>query len=367
MESNPQRPIEKLLRDYAEKRRKESGGPLEMRAATRRLLQGEVSRRFRKPAAGRPSVWSLLAQYWPRLAWSAGTVGLVVAGILLWPAHSGRTPEIQLAQNRVSSPGARRELAERPEESAKVAAPAPLQQPSSDRSRLALQIDSVTNATLAQTFDTAAAPALKEAAPPSGAVLAGAQASAMSLDAPSNQRYGLSAGQQEPLQQFVALADNAGTNTALDKKFSTNPVLASFQFERLGRQVRIIDKDGSVYSGSFQTADSKPNSPGFAGPAGAPADRLAARSAVPSPATGKDTGSYFFRVAGTNLTSNEQVIFSGSLLPAMPPRAGQALGAASGLAPAAALSNAVLLSPARITGKAVVGQSEIEINAVRSP
>ena len=47
----PERHIEKLLRGYAKKRREESGAPLELHPATRRLLQGEVARRASRKRA----------------------------------------------------------------------------------------------------------------------------------------------------------------------------------------------------------------------------------------------------------------------------------------------------------------------------
>ena len=49
MANEPERPIEKLLRAAAQKRRDEVGAPFELHPATRRLLQGEVARRFAKP------------------------------------------------------------------------------------------------------------------------------------------------------------------------------------------------------------------------------------------------------------------------------------------------------------------------------
>src|SRR6266404_235800 len=48
MSMEPERPIENLLRAWAKKRRDDAGAPLEMHPATRRLLQGEVARRFAK-------------------------------------------------------------------------------------------------------------------------------------------------------------------------------------------------------------------------------------------------------------------------------------------------------------------------------
>ena len=65
---NDERPIEKLLRRYARKRHDEAGTPLELHPATRRLLQGEVSRQFPNPdAAGSGAVvgwFAVFRQRW---------------------------------------------------------------------------------------------------------------------------------------------------------------------------------------------------------------------------------------------------------------------------------------------------------------
>ena len=70
---NDDRPIEKLLRRYAKTRRDEAGAPLELHPATRRLLQGEVSRQFPKTGTeGKNSLVELFARHWRR--WVYATV-----------------------------------------------------------------------------------------------------------------------------------------------------------------------------------------------------------------------------------------------------------------------------------------------------
>jgi len=49
MANEPERPIETLLHAAAKKRRDEAGAPFELHPADRRVLQGEVARRFAKP------------------------------------------------------------------------------------------------------------------------------------------------------------------------------------------------------------------------------------------------------------------------------------------------------------------------------
>ena len=90
------------------------------------------------------------------------------------------------------------------------------------------------------------------------------------------------------------------------------PVLSSFRVEQSGNNLKVVDGDGSVYTGSIQIARQEP-----------PADHTfaaaknglvsAARAAKPSAAPAPQ--SYFFRVAGTNRNLNENVIFSGNFVP----------------------------------------------------
>ena len=80
---NDDRPIEKLLRRYAKKRRDATGPPVTLHPATRRLLQGEVARQFRKAAPG--GVPALLAQIFrgwrAQLAWAVPLFALVAIGL----------------------------------------------------------------------------------------------------------------------------------------------------------------------------------------------------------------------------------------------------------------------------------------------
>lgn len=83
---NDERPIEKLLRRYAEKRRDEAGAPVELHPATRRLLQGEVTRQFPRRAAasdGEPTTFAKILVGW-RTRWVWALPVLVVLGVAVW-------------------------------------------------------------------------------------------------------------------------------------------------------------------------------------------------------------------------------------------------------------------------------------------
>lgn len=103
---NEERPIEKLLRRYAKKRRDESGPPPELHPATRRLLQGEVARQFPQTrSVERVGLWAILRARWVYAA--ACVVVLGVGTVMLLPslrdqqspaALAGQNAEITLAK-----------------------------------------------------------------------------------------------------------------------------------------------------------------------------------------------------------------------------------------------------------------------------
>src|SRR5271163_1620669 len=82
MANEPERPIEKLLRAFARKRGDEAGAPFDLHPATRKLLQGEVTRKFGKPAPKDGSLFGSLSRLWPRIAWAAAIFGIL--GLVVW-------------------------------------------------------------------------------------------------------------------------------------------------------------------------------------------------------------------------------------------------------------------------------------------
>jgi hypothetical protein len=78
---NNERPIEKLLRRYAKKRRDESGAAPELHPATRRLLQGEVARQYPPARPVRPG--GFLAVLQARWVYAAACLIVVGVGIVL--------------------------------------------------------------------------------------------------------------------------------------------------------------------------------------------------------------------------------------------------------------------------------------------
>ncbi|HOX55934.1 MAG TPA: hypothetical protein P5205_03360 [Candidatus Paceibacterota bacterium] len=83
MANEPVRPIERLLQAAAKKRRDEAGAPFELHPATRRLLQGEVTRQFAKARPEARPTLPLLARLWPRCAWAMGIFAVLAVAVWL--------------------------------------------------------------------------------------------------------------------------------------------------------------------------------------------------------------------------------------------------------------------------------------------
>jgi hypothetical protein len=95
----PERPIEKLLRAFAKKRRDEAGAPLELHGATRRLLQAEVARRKPKSQPEGGFFPGLLRLLRPQLAFGLCIIAVLVVGaVMILPLFNRGKTESQLAQ-----------------------------------------------------------------------------------------------------------------------------------------------------------------------------------------------------------------------------------------------------------------------------
>jgi len=493
MANEPERPIEKLLRDAARTRRDEAGAPMELHPATRRLLQGEVARTFAKPGHKPRSLAEMLSQLWPRFAWSVAIFAvLVVAGYILLPVPGKGRPEALLAKNESMSRAvpAKQPLPPPPAAAATVpASPAPAVESNPSAvaladtappapARAARQLGAVRQP-LAK--DSLAAPADREAKeqPPPAAVLglanrnktlgadlaasggrlaqapagtangayqrqsgfAGkpvpapsepvapvapapapttfAAASAVATDeskrlaadkaeqlsfnyksppavasanrpkSSSAETDGLLKSVAEPrtetgsgsaAQWFTQAAPGTKAKKSLaDKAASAHPVLASFQVQQAGRDLRIVDGDGSVYIGYLQIAETarrqgsaKAEAPAAAQAYRAPERVLEERAAASRDADQQPMQTYFFRVTGTNRSLSKIVVFTGNLLAAtnltlpLPPGTNLSFGGGlGGFQNLPTQQGRLPLLNSRISGKVVVGNDKaVEVNAL---
>ncbi|HEY3763299.1 MAG TPA: hypothetical protein VGN23_16250 [Verrucomicrobiae bacterium] len=239
--------------------------------------------------------------------------------------------------------------------------------------------------------DTAALPVeesastLSEAAPqPAGAGRIGGfggSRSAASMPAPAAAPEIVPPGQQA---QAVFYRNKAPQHSlAVDQQIQTDkvgkglsqiqtPVLANFQLLQNGNEIRVVDSDGSVYAGSVLAAkDSFQNEPvqtTFA------ARRMMGQ--VNNQNFQSSTEGVPFRVTGVNRSSQQTVVFEGSLS-AIPIPAGNAqnfsitengsnAATVTGSIGPAQQQNQQQSSNSRITGTATIGQTnQVEIDAVQ--
>jgi len=140
--------------------------------------------------------------------------------------------------------------------------------------------------------------------------------------------------------------------------------------EQNGNDLRVVDADGSVYTGAMQVAREETSAPATisVAPKNKPSAPPLLKTSPPSAAQ-----NYSFSVAGTNRNLNQNVVFSGNLIPftnTLHPRSNVA--GFGGTIPAGRAASVMpepwLLSNSRISGKAVIGnEKEIEVNATPAP
>jgi hypothetical protein len=158
-------------------------------------------------------------------------------------------------------------------------------------------------------------------------------------------------------------------------------ILPSFQVEQSGPTLRVIDQDGSIYSGYLQASPMPVMASKIADTEAGKQVALAQsfRQGTESRALSTPANSpvspqtYYFNVVGTNRSLNKSVVFSGSLLgltnsPGFTLNSNTVDGNGTPAAPPASIIQNVAQPFLRISGKAVVGQKdELQIEAVPAP
>lgn len=118
------------------------------------------------------------------------------------------------------------------------------------------------------------------------------------------------ARQTAPLKEKVVKVDSAGL---------VSPVLTSFRVEQSGRQLRVVDSDGSTYTGEAEPVlvtgaggrNGKPEQIGQLFKSGGKLNQL---PAGPASAPQPPIQNHAYRVVGTNRTLNQNVVFTWSFV-----------------------------------------------------
>jgi len=426
----PERKIEKLLRAYAKKRRADAGDPLKLHPTTRRILQGEAARRTPAPGGGDGDnlFLLLLAVFRRRLVFALCVVAILAIGTaLLLPGLSSakrKAQNLSAVSNLKEIGMATRQYAE----DNKDRLPVTLDEVTNALATSKVLIDPATgkpfvyagagkkldglqsNAVLAYStaerndrvvlftdgrVETVTGARFAEMTNQKSTELALADMSARDRLVKATANAPVAAATPAPALKTTSELEKRKTELAASLSFvqagasnvqnlfrndsasaQTTPVLQSFAMKQNGNAISIVDRDGSVYNGSIQlvpaTADNEPisrESPATPPPAEGKAAQLAINEQ-------QAVQYYFFRVAGTNRTLQQNVVFTGNVLAnSSAPQTVQTsnfLGALGGGSAGGQLQQAAanasqqsLLSNSRIVGTAVIDRTnQIEINAV---
>ena len=330
------------LDEYARRRRDELGEPLELHEATRTMLQGEVRREYPQPeesaeAASTPPGWM-----WWGVTAGVGAVA-VLAALSLDFTPSSDQPSGAMEMASTTTDRSEEESAEEAEQADRTMAQAkeftaPNVEENMETAKKAEAVLGVTPRSIP--------------VPPKNGIPTGpaglnnfGEAGPPSVSVPANQRLRQSSRYNnlaDMAQNFTQSRDADVAAPERKAKQLPTPVLVEFQVERSGNTVKVLDQDGSVYTGNviseerFASAE-KANQTNAVDPAAGNAQAAAVGGTAPPPtpvvpaaprpavapsapvrtasaiAIRSAEGQFFFRVKGTNRTLRQVIVFEATL------------------------------------------------------
>jgi hypothetical protein len=426
----PQRPIEEKLRAYGKARREKTGGPLELHPSNRRQLHSEIRSRLRDSGGRGGSLADVFRQFWPKSPIWATALGLFLVAVVALPflmpgkariktemAQANRAPtsetvntpapapssavgpartDYALSAPRPAGPVTKLEVSDQETPVAlsrqSTPPPAPAAAPVAARVLPAIPPPPATQETLLAETEAAqtqqrygrtvpraeSSPLATSQWAAAKAATSGSPSRSLAADSRTDLKVATSSTLSDALQTASA-ASVAGPGRARFASVPSTPatadtaevVLASFDVEPSGRELRVIDSDGSVYTGFVEAAarvrpartlvtekrravpldsgqrftDALGRAPAESAPAGVKAEAIGEAS---QPA---GNPAFFFQVSGTNRSLKQPVIFTGNL------------SAMTNRMPATAGFYSVLTN-GTISGKLTIGGKQRDFRAV---
>jgi hypothetical protein len=370
MASEPKKPIEQMLEALAKARRAEFGEDPKMPNPMRARLHDEIARAGATEEENAESRPSWVTRFWPRVTVAAALATLIVLVPAIWWNRShplAESGDLALRERTAGAPAA-----SATEPTANLADNSqikiePVATPASEAGALASPTrvlqghaatefpNQVTKGFVDKEIATAKIQAAPAAAPPAGAD-SKAKSDTMSGVAPPVAQPSSAAGlgtkqqfsQQSALQSFR-------NNAQLSR--SAN-VLNTFQVQQEGNEIRVLDADGSTYTGKIEQlaksaeADSRITARRDA------AKQTRSYAAKTTPENESAAPQSYFRAAGFNVSLKKTLVFEGNY--AAPP-AQQPTKATSNDRERAESSRdrARIVGTVRINGEAPVGVDAI--------
>jgi hypothetical protein len=315
-----ERPIEKVLRQYAQQRQKTASKALDLHPATRRMLQAEVARNYPRSA---PGTWSW--PWWMKRGWAyiVITACAAIGSTFVIQTQIGKKNSVLLAKKESISS----EIVYNKD----IATNIQKFEPSTKQSNLVVAMRSensvparggevASSAIVSVNVPTDAevspiqTPAMEKAASPASTPIAlRSGAPAVSRPHPDGTPI-VAASTFVPsaagIRNVQVYANNIQTADAVANDARFAQILASFQVEQSGNSIRIVDNDGSIYSGVLRAERPSVSTANAANSAVRTRSQPTASTLAP---VSVDNQNFTLEVSGTNLSLNQRVIFTGNL------------------------------------------------------
>jgi hypothetical protein len=367
MPLEPKNPIEELLENSARARRAEFGADPKMPNPMRAQLHHEITRLARKDEC--ESRWRAFGISWPRFI-TATALALVLvsaSAIWWWREHEPAAGETtKLAMQQPIAPGNKAVAPEKVFEQG-AAAPGPAAPTFADGNAAASRPDEEAKDADARTKSagTTTTPS------PTGPLTEGLMAAGAKADHPLLAGRSLAAKEAvNSTSPAASLTQNRQTTNfrqqfsqnAADRAFRSKPkqtlnVLNEFQVEQTDHEIRMVDADGSTYSGKLEPLAQNDARSVFNQKRNyaAPSSRAATSFDDKAQAASAE---FYFRATGYNSSLKKRLVFEGNYI-------ASSLGQKKVAKAKAEAEEGDEQTPARITGTAKIrGESPVQIDAI---
>ena len=367
MPLEPKKPIDELLEASATARRAAFGADPKMPNPMRTQLHHEISRLARKDEC--ESRWRAFGISWPRLMTATALALILVSAsaIWWWREHQSAGGEtMKLAMQQPMAPASEAAAPEKVFEQGVAAAGARSGEGFAENKTGAVQsanqpkvADTLSRLAEAAVTPPPLAPATKDSIN-AGEKTAGSLPSDISLAAKETNQSAPAAAPLAQNRQTTNFRQQFSKN-ASDQAFRSKPkqtlnILNEFQVEQTDHEIRVVDADGSAYSGKLEPLGQNDARSIF----NQKRDYAAPSSRAPAGFDDKAQAAnaeFYFRATGYNSSLKKRLVFEGNYV-ASSVSAQKKVAKAEG-------EERDEQTPARITGTAKVGgESPVQIDAI---